>query len=26
MRRLDKFTQYALIASDEAVKQSGLNI
>lgn len=25
-RRLDKFTQYALIASDEAVKQSGLNI
>ena len=26
IRRLDKFTQYALIASDEAVKQSGLNI
>ncbi len=25
-RRLDKFTQYALIASDEAIKQSGLNI
>ena len=25
-RRLDKFTQYALIASDEAIKQSGLNM
>ncbi len=26
MRRLDKFTQYALIASDEAVKNSKLNL
>lgn len=26
MRRLDKFTQYALIASDEAVKNSRLNL
>ena len=25
-RRLDKFTQYALIASEEAIKQSGLNV
>ena len=25
-RRLDKFTQYALIASEEAIKQSGLNM
>lgn len=25
-RRLDKFTQYALIASEEAIKQSGLNL
>ena len=25
-RRLDKFTQYALIASDEAIKQSGLDM
>ena len=25
-RRLDKFTQYALIASDEAINQSGLNM
>ncbi|MEF9991042.1 MAG: beta-ketoacyl-ACP synthase II [Romboutsia sp.] len=26
VRRLDKFTQYALIASDEAIKQSGLDM
>ena len=25
-RRLDKFTQYALIASNEAIKQSGINM
>ncbi len=25
-RRLDKFTQYALIASEEAINQSGLNV